>query len=430
MNKSFLGVSAACVAAALTGYLLADRTVSVAGKNEPALSQTHSHKPGNLPGAMKSLEPTSTLVQRTPYQLAMFKETLKARYKSCASATYDWVMRSESQAMLATMSATELEDFAREMAPADAGNSHGEQVEWQWQMMTDVFRQWGEKDPTVACIGLAIAPLYRCREEAFDAWRRRDPEAAQAWVMAGKFPLGGEKDGKDLQTYFLKSQSAADLSSSREFLGKLDLDSQKQTLLGWSKQLAHDPAKRDELLAMIATRGDSELIQKCYEKLVKEMATKSPRAASDFLENSNLPEDQKYALSHQMLGEWAKKEPHQAFASWAELKEDQAPEPLLKALADWSINSPGAEESIEWVNKLDASTAKEQFKMKLIKQMRGFERNKQAADLAASLSDPQERLRQMKIVKQIWEERWPDAASAWFDKLPMADQKALGNSSK
>ncbi len=426
MSKSFLGVGATCIAAALTGYFLANRPVTVVRENEATTSQMRSRNPGSLPVEARSLEPLSSVVQRTPYQLAMLKDGLKARYKSCASARYDWVMRAEGQAILATMSAIELEDFAREMAPADAGNSYGIQAEWQWQMVIDVFRQWGERAPAAACIGLGIAPLYQCREKAFEAWLQRDPEAAQAWVTAGKFPPGGEKAGKQIQDYFLKSQSAADLSSSGEFLSKQDLDSQKQTLLGWSKQLAHDPAKRGELLALIAARGDPEFTQKCYEELVREMATKSPRAASDFLESSNLPDEQKHALSHQMLGEWARKEPQQAFAAWAALKEDQAPEPLLKAIDNWSLNSPGAEDAIEWVQKLDASPAKEQFKMKLIKWMRG-DRNKQAADLAASLSDPQERHRQMKIVKRVWDESSPEAANAWFDNLPPADKKALEN---
>jgi hypothetical protein len=180
------------------------------------------------------------------------------------------------------------------------------------------------------------------------------------------------------------------------------------------------------LLALLASRGDAEFTGKCYERVVREMAAKSPAEASRFIENSELPDEQKHALSEQMLGEWAIQDPHQAFAAWAALKEDAAPTPLLRAMDRWSINSPGAEEAIEWVKKLDPGPAREQFKTHLIQSMSGGERYAQAADLGNTLDDPQERIRQLKIVKREWEEKFPKQAGEWFGKLPAGDREAVG----
>ena len=176
---------------------------------------------------------------------------------------------------------------------------------------------------------------------------------------------------------------------------------------------------------MLATRGDAALSEKCYQSVVKELAAKSPSEAAAFVEATDLPEEQKDQLSHQVLGQWAENDPHQAFAAWAALKEDVAPQPLLLAMDSWSVNSPGAEEAVEWVKQLDAGPAREQFKAHLIESMSQGERYAQAADLGNTLADPQERIRHLKTVKREWEERFPKQTGEWFAKLPEADRRAI-----
>ena len=424
MNKQILGTGAACLGAALAGYLLAYRPADLA-ENEAEISQARSRSSRNtLPMPERSVE-ISTVLGRTPNQLATMKETLRGRYESSASGIYDWALRAEAGAILATMSLEEIGKFAREIIPAATADGSGEWSSWQQALMMDIFRQWSLKDPAGACLGMADSP-FGARTEAFDAWLRRDPAAAQAWVTAGKFPPGGEALGKQLQQNFLNYQSLTDFPSARESLGKQDLETQKKTLLHWSQQMAHDPAKRDELLALLASRGDAEFTGKCYESIVREMAMKSPRAASDFLETSDLPDEQKHALSDQMLGEWAVREPLKALTAWAELKEEAAPAPLLKAMDKWTVNLPEAKQAIAWVNGLAPSPAREQFKAGLIKHMSRYERYQQAAEVGSALVDPAERIRQLKIVKRQWEEKYPFWANEWYGKLPQEDKDALG----
>ena len=94
---------------------------------------------------------------------------------------------------------------------------------------------------------------------------------------------------------------------------------------------------------------------------------------------------------------------------------------------EWSLNFPGVTESIEWVNGLEPGPVKEQFKNHMVGRLATFERFTESAQLSTSIEDPTERLRQMKLVKRIWEERYPKSANDWFSKLPPEDQASMEN---
>ncbi len=414
MNKVLL----AAVVAGIACYLLG-RYIGPVAREEGEDSRVPLRVRGITGGSVDRPAATSTVTLRTPKQLAALKEDLRGRFSTSPSAAHDWALRAEAAAVLATMSTEEMAGYATDLL--GGGGVSWARPDWKQPLVREIFRQWSLKDPAGACLGLMDFPNAP-RAEAFADWLRRDPEAAQAWVTRGEFPPGSEQMGVKLRQDFLNHQATTDFSAARESLGLLDADAQRATLLNWSQRLAHDPAKRDELLALVASHGDPEFAQKCSELLVREMAVKSPAEASAFLESTNLPDKQKHALSEEMLGAWATKDPHQAFAAWVALKEDKAPEPLMKAMDIWWGLS-GAEEAIEWVNNLDLGPARDQCKARLIGNMSG---GQQAADLSVTLDDPTERIRQMKIVKRNWEERDPGAAEAWVGKLSQADRDALG----
>jgi len=418
MNKPLTYISTGCVAAAVAGYLLArqpfagleDNGISPAGRDHPVNA-------GNRDGSREPADPK--VKERTAKQLAAVRDDLVLRFKNSPAPKRDWALREQAVAILATMSPAELEEFGKSLMSVDSTRK------WDWQdwskpLLGEIVRQWGLKDPAGACLGLSIGS-----GQAFKDWLRRDPEAARKWLAGNPFPPGREKSAAQFQQILLNGQAEEDFAAAQASLSTLDTEARKETLLSWSRLLAHDPSKCTELLALLASLGDAEFAERCQQAMIGEMATKSPHDSARFIETMDLPDDQKDKLSHRMLGEWAKQDPRQAFAAWAELKEDAAPAPLLEALDDWSLNSPGAEQAIEWVNKLDPGLAREQLKARLIGHMSNFERYSQAADLSASLEDRAERIRQLKGIKRVWEDRLPKAADNWFSKLPPEDRAAL-----
>lgn len=423
MRKALYGLVAGCAGATLAGYLLALQ-VPIADREtqeDPQRGATGTNHPG---GQDEHHQGASAVTIRTPQQLAAAKKGLTDLFATSPSPERDWALRAQASAILATLSAEELEDFATELAPTDEAWGELRWTAGTRALFKEIHQQWGLKDPENACLSTEKG-MFLSTGRIFHDWLRRDPEAARAWVTRGQFPPGKEKQGAILRQQFVNGQALTDLSSARESLALLDTEAQQKTLLAWSVRLAHDPAKRDEFLALLASRGDAEFSQKCHERLVGEMASKSPREAYEFIEGTSLPDEQKHALSQQMLGVWAEKDPHKAFAAWAELKETEAPAPLLGAMDDWSLNSPGAEQAIEWVNKLEAGPAREQFKKHMLQRMSNMDRFNQAADLAGSLDDPAERIRQLKLVKRQWDEGRPQGAQEWFNKLPEADKEAI-----
>lgn len=423
MNRSALGTTACCVLAAIAGYLLASGGTGGAwndrrenGAEGEGWKSPWGRRAPSIPAPVKK--------GRTPEELASLKHGLQERFARCACAKNDWVLRQQAAVVLASFSTGELAQFAKELSPQGKSAMLDHVSEWRRTLTREIFRQWGLKDPAGACLAAARSG-WAPGTAVFDDWLRRDPKAAGEWLADGNFPAGSVDAVAKLKESFLNHQALTDFPSARGSLGRLDPEMQKKTLLDWSQRLAHDPARRDELFDLLASRGDPDFTRKCLQEMVREMALKSPWNASVFVESSDFPEEQKQVLSEQVLGEWAVKDPQQAFARWAELKDDEVPAPLFRAMDGWSLNSPGKEQAIEWVTKLDPGPAREKFKANLITSLSRGERYGQAAELSATLDDPVERLRQMKTVKRQWEEKYPKYAKDWFATLSPEDRDAL-----
>ncbi|MES2474930.1 MAG: hypothetical protein V4640_04050 [Verrucomicrobiota bacterium] len=423
MNKSLIGIFIGCVSAAVGGYLLARQSFSaVAG--DAVISSARNRSTMNQSDRMESGAARAVVKSRSAAQLAAVKEDLRQRFRSSPDATHDWPLREQAAAILASMKPEELEEFAKEYLPVGASSDIRSLRMIHDPLLQAILHQWGLKSPEAACHSLAETHVGALTV-VFEKWLQRDSTAACAWLELADFPQGGDTLKKQLEMNSLTRQATDDFSAARESLGILDPEAQKQLLREWSKLLAHDPAKRAELLALLASRGDVELLEKCYQNLTWEMAEKSPADAAKFIEGTNLTEEQKNTLNDQVVVNWAMKDPVQAFAKWAELERQDIPPTMLHVLSNWSMNSPGAEQAIDWAKKLTPGPAREQFKATLIERISSLERYDQAADLSASLDDPAERIRQLKDVKRRWEEKWPEDANAWFEKLPQADQDAI-----
>ncbi len=415
MTNRSVKMSIACGLSAVAGYLLANHPIS--GKEEFGDSKNQARHPQVERFGVDETMAKPTAKDRTAEQLTALKEKLLQQFKNSPAAAQDWVFRGQIQAILVTLNEEELQELVRDELVSVEPGSFRSWDSAKHQFFEAVILQWTILKPADACQALLDINSFSL-SKAFRLWQKRDPYSAQAWLEHADFPEKSQRIKSQLVLRFLDRQVTTDFSAAKETLASLDLETQKKALLSWSQLVARDPTRRQEYLALLANRGDADSTEACFQSLVKEMARQSPAEAAAFVEASDLTEDRKDQLSHTLIGEWALKQPKEAFAAWAELKEDSAPEPLLRAIESWSLNFPGVDESIHWVKSLDAGPAREQFKEHLIEGLISGERFAQVADLSASLDDPAERIRQLKVVKRVWEERWKPGCDAWFAKLP------------
>lgn len=360
---------------------------------------------------------------RSASQLKKLKRDLRERFARSGSAAHDWVLRAQVRAFLDTLSAGQIRDFAMEL---DLENHRAElhQDSWKVALLREVLLAWGRKDPAAASLGFAesgrpVSPT------AFEDWFRRNPDAARAWLETGGFPPGAEKIVDFYKRKLLDRDAAMDFPNALRLVGALQEREQEPLLQTWTREFALDPEKRAQLLGFLESHHDRDFAFTCLESLVREMAAKSPHEASEFVENSDFLEGVKDTLSGQVLGEWAKQAPQEAFAAWAELEQQEVPKPLLGALNNWSLNSPGAEQAVEWAMNLHPGPAREEVKVHLLTEMARMGRLEQAAQLSASLADPKNRIRQMKHVMRRFRDAHPPGALAWWRSLSTADQQAL-----
>ncbi|MES2438408.1 MAG: hypothetical protein V4584_05060 [Verrucomicrobiota bacterium] len=420
MNKPLIVIPIGCVSAAVAGYLLARQPPATkAGGAE--ISAARSRSSLTQGERMEAGAAGAVVKVRSAEQLAAVKEDLRRRFRNSPSAKHDWALREHAAAMLATMSPEELAGFAKEYLPTRQFRPGQGLLD---PLFSEILKQWGLSDPEGACRTLGEMHAGGV-SQVFARWQKRDPAAAQTWLDDDPLLKNDAELKNLLERNFLTQQVTDDFAAARESLGRLDPETQKNMLGEWSKLLAHDPARRGELLALLASRGDAALSDKCYQNIVGEMTDKSPADAAHFIEATDLTEEQKNKLNDQVVVNWAMKDPVQAFAKWAELERQDIPPTMLHVLANWSMHSPGAEQAIDWSKKFTPGPAREQYKARLIESLSGGERYGQAADLSASLDDTAERTRQLKEVKRRWEEKWPEDANAWYGKLPQADQDAL-----
>lgn len=425
MNKATLGLIVSCAAAAVVGYVIAKSPMDVAISNFPNFNTPAKPRQGEGSAILSSRRRTRVKDPRSIKQVTDLRKDLLQRFKDNPATAEDWTFRASIQAILAGLTEEGLQELMKEDLMVYLPGKGRAWDPAKLQLLDLVIAQWVSINPEGACRSLLGKDSY-AMALAIGGWQKRDPDAARAWLNQAEFSESAAGFKSYIMRVALVNQVTTDFSGAKKVLASLDDEAQQMVLHSWSVPLARDPARRQELLALLASRGDEELTAKCYDSIVKEMARQSPAEAAAFVEASDLREDRKDELSHALLGEWALKRPQEAFTAWAELKEDSAPEQLLKAIDSWSMNSPGTENAIEWTKGLDAGPAREQFKMRLLDRFRMRSRFAQSADLSTSLEDPAERMRRLKILKPLWEEAQPDQANAFFAKLPPDDQQKLG----
>lgn len=426
MSMRHVMVVAACLAAAVCGFWLARPMGGASHEFTPVPSINSSSGSSASSGAdarKVRKENAPSIKQRQPAQFAALKKEIMESFANSPSSEHDWALRAQTAALLATLNDSELKDFISELTPPQDGSISSE--DWQSDLIGQIYQAWGLRDPAAACGSMTHG--WMLGMGAFDDWLRRDPEAAAAFFE--KHLSSGEMDplAVSMQRRLLNQQALTDLQGASQSLAGIDPLVRQSMLTTWTRMFANDPAKRQELVDLLISMNNPKMSETCLKSLIGEFSERSPSEAAAMIETLAVSEEFKDQLSHEVIGKWARKDPKQAFGAWIERGETKVPAPLMRAMDGWSLNFPGVTESIEWVEGLEPGPVKEQFKNHMVGHLATFERFAESAKLSTSIADPTERIRQMKLVKRIWEESHPKNANEWLSKLPPEDQTAVEN---
>jgi hypothetical protein len=419
MNMRHLAVVTACLAAAVCGNWLARTDANTSHESTSAESingSSGSAASTRENGKRARTENDSRTKERSPPQLAALKKEIMGSFANASSPRHDWALRARTAALLATLSDSELRDFISELTPAKDGQYSWE--DWQSGLIEQIHQAWGLMDPAAA-----FGSSPNCG--VFEDWLRRDPRAASDFFEKHRSSSEMDPLVKSMQRSLLNQQALSDLQGASRSLAGLDPQMRQSMLITWTRMFANDPAKRQELAALLASWPDAKVSEIGLKSLVSGFSERSPSEAAAFVETLAVSESLKDQLSHEVIGEWALKDPKQAFGAWIERGETEVPKPLMQAMDEWSLNFPGVTESIKWVNGLEPGPVKEQFKNHMVGYLADLERFPQAAQLSAGIADPTGRVRQLNLVKRIWEERYPKQANEWYSKLSPEDRSAM-----
>jgi len=259
--------------AAFTGYRLGKGGNDTAAADDPR--QVEKLLP--IPSAEED--------RLSPEQIDAAMADLRHRFAEHISPGQDWILRHRTVEVLAAMSAADLERFAGALLPSLTGSEP--LVEWQAELLREVYRAWAERDPAAACTGHAEVPSsYMVRSAAFNDWLRRDPSAVRSWLGNDSSAMNPAKE--ECWNWLLQNDAAVDFEHAAETVGKLDARIQERTILEWSFRLAPDRDGVKQLAELIAAQGNPEFAMTCYQRLVWTARTDSLRDSEEMLENAPL----------------------------------------------------------------------------------------------------------------------------------------------
>lgn len=423
MNRKNLLLAAVCVSAAALGYF-ASIVFSPGTGMKRQLPPPRTH-PRRIEVPDKA-NLASRHLNRSEKQLASLRADLCRRFSTSPLAKTDWALRESAAAILSTMSTAELRDFASELAPPyNRTNPNNTPPEWQNALMCEIFRHWGLLDPTAACLGLTDKNDMGGPDLAFNDWMERDPSAVAEWLDSGSFPPRNEVTISRARIRFIDHLATTDFPAAREAMMKLKPKEQEMILFGWSNIFPRDPEKRIAVMDLLKNLTDPEWVKECRENIVNSLTRKSPEEAFAFVKASALPEAEQRGMEDSILGVWARKDLDGAFARWKERNEPDVPMPLLQAVSIWSSDPPGTTDAIEWVISMERGPVRDQFQKHLVNSLSRGQHYREAAELGFCLSDPGERKKILKTVRNSWEQHDWSAASEWFAGH-LADERVTG----
>ncbi|MEK7954180.1 hypothetical protein [Luteolibacter soli] len=389
----FIVLGVACFAVGFSSYRFGrDRAIASAFPEDAA------EKPVQAVGT--AVEAVSS---RPAAELISLKEKLKHSYTTCPSAQHDWILRGQTAAVLATMTTAELKSLLEELLSCCPQAHYRHVTEPNLVLITDLLREWGRKDPVAACRAMAdAASTADGRMAAFQDWLLRDPSAVTRWMASS------DEVPSDLRRAWLSERVKTDPRDAIHQLAGLPPESRASSLIEWSSSCALLPAERKVLLE--AVQDDPALLLKCAGRIAGALVDQSVQEAYGFVDSLDLDEEMATSLDDGIFAKWSVRDPQVAFAEWAKQKETRVPDSFLNALDTWSLNSPGAEQAIEWLDTVEAGPAKEKIQVHFIEELTDGERFEQAVRMGMSMDNREEGKRQVLRTVTTWKEKFPDHA--------------------
>jgi hypothetical protein len=396
-----LMLAAGCLFAAIAGYRL--------GRDQAGQPRTVKSDPRSTRVAA-----VEVAAERRSEAFAALKAGVMRSYHASPSAEHDWILRGHTAALLAGMTPAELARLLDEILVGRDDDRLQRTAVAQRVLVTDLLRAWGHKDPRAACTARVESSISAAgRQVAFRDWLLRDPDSVAQWMKSG------EDLPEDLRKVWLSERLKVDPQDALRQLADLAPEAREAALLEWSTLLALRPAEREALLA--ATADDPALQRKCAGLIAGALADLSVGEARAFVDGLEFDQQSTTTLHDGIFMRWAAREPQAAFADWAARRDDRVSNAHLRALDNWSLNSPGTEEAILWLATIHPGPAKEKIQLQFINDLTGRERFEQAVRMGLSMDDREEGIRQAMRAAAAWKEKFPKDAQ---DRLQVISREA------
>ena len=341
-------------------------------------------------------------LSRPRAELLSLKGKLKHSYTACPSSENDWILRGQTAAVLATMTTAELKEWFDELMARLRAGENVKMGEPDMILASDVLREWGRRDPVAACMMIAGMPRYTDgRMAAFQDWLLRDPRAVARWMKSG------DAVPEELRKAWLSARVKVDPYEAIQQLSSLTPEARESSLLEWSTSFALLSAERLALLETV--REEPALMRQCAGRMAAAVADQSIEEAYAFVDSLNLPEETANALDDVIFVKWGTSEPQVAFAEWAKQQPTRLPKNFLHVLDNWSLNSPGAEQAIKWLDTVEAGPVKEEIQVHFIESLTSGDRFDQALEMSLSMKNREEGKRQAIRVIKTLKQKFPGA---------------------
>ncbi len=413
-----------CLASAWIGWLLGLPDSTAEGRDGTE-SRSEPRRPGRDASAAAGIRPSGPKA-RTPQQFAALKKSLMSRFMESPYAWEDWELREQTAAILATLTTEELKDFADSLGKSglDRFVTFTKHPGGQSALLREILLQWGLRDPAAAVLCEVSHEHSAAGNHVLRAWLERAPGEAEAWVFSDDFPTGYESISSGLRALILEEKAAHDFGAALDLWSGFQAADRTWGIRNFVDYLEKDPSKIADLVAKIAAQSSSGQAMSDYRTLISSLAGRSADQAAALIETLPVSDEDRRALAVNWAEGWAMKSPAEAFAYWASLGEESPSSTMVDRFSMWASRDPA--KAGAWVAGLEAGPARHRFEEKVVSQLMGMGDFGRAADFSKIIPDPEQRLRQLKIVHRGWQERNPRAAGEWLAKLPEADRAALG----
>jgi hypothetical protein len=420
--KRHVITSIACVAAAVSGYLLAHpwQPDSSPAKEDPSSSGAPSSliQDRDTPDAPEHK-------RRNSAELGTLKDSLLARLGKSPDAWHDWPLRRQISAALSGLSARELQELAMSLHdPGTKFKSIPVHQDHRSTLLREILLQWSLLDPAAA-IACQEHHSLTSGYPIFNTWRNRSPEEAQAWLFSADHPEELRKTVANLRFLELSSLGSTDFNAALSQWDLVNPSQQRQLLASWGKLLLEDPAKRDQILAKIAALPDRNAAFSYYENLIRGIADKDPSQTARLVGQLDVDETQRAKLSDALIAGWMKKEPAAALDHWISLGDDKLTREMAFGFSEWLNVGKTMKPAAEWFAKVPPGPARTALEKEAVSSYIHYDYHASAAKVALDMADPDLRAEQLNIVHREWMEARPDSAKKWVESLPESDRALL-----